>query len=73
MLIAKFHSMNLAMKCKIWKMRQESRGGWDSSTRWIVFIDTDTFIEWENLLVLLRHLNDAKPIYIGSPVWLPKL
>jgi hypothetical protein len=65
--------MNLAMKRKIWKMHQESRGGYGSSTRWFVFIDTDTFVEWENLLVLLSHLKDAKPIYIGSPVWLPKL
>jgi hypothetical protein len=61
------------MKRKIWKMHQESRGGYNSLTRWFVFLDTDTFVEWENLLVLLNHLDDAKPIYIGSPVWLPKL
>lgn len=65
--------MNLAMKRKIWKMHQESRSQFNSLTRWFVFIDTDTFIEWENLLVLLSHLDNAKPIYIGSPVWLPKL
>lgn len=63
--------MNLAMKRKIWKMHQESGGGFNF--RWFVFIDTDTFIEWENLLFLLSHLNDAKPLYIGSPVWLPGL
>lgn len=65
--------MNLAMKRKIWKMHQESRGGYNSLARWFVFLDTDTFVEWENLLVLLNHLNDAEPIYVGSPVWLPKL
>lgn len=65
--------MNLAMKRKIWEMNQESLRASDSLTRWFVFLDTDTFIEWENLLFLLKHLDDATPIYIGSPVWLPKL
>lgn len=65
--------MNLAMKRKIWNMHQESRGGHDPLTKWFVFIDTDTFIEWENILTLLNHLDHAKKMYIGSPVWLPKL
>lgn len=65
--------MNLAMKRKIWRMHQEPFSAHDSLTRWFVFIDTDTFIEWENLLVLLNHLDHAEKIYIGSPVWLPEL
>ena len=60
--------MNLPMKRKIWKMQQDM----DQSERkkWFVFIETDTFMEWDNLFGLLEHLDPAKKIYIGSPVWL---
>lgn len=45
------------------------------STRkqWFVFIDTDTFVDWDNLFGLLEHLNAEDRLYIGSPVWLPGL
>ncbi|KUJ17074.1 glycosyltransferase family 31 protein [Mollisia scopiformis] len=63
--------MNLAMKRKIWKMQREIGG--EHRAKWFVFIDTDTFVEWDNLLELLEHHDPANKIYIGSPVWLPGL
>lgn len=62
--------MNLAMKRKIWAMRDDHN---IRKMKWFVFIDTDTFVNWDNLLGLLDHLNPGKPMYIGSPVWLPKM
>jgi hypothetical protein len=64
--------MNLAMKRKIWKMRQETSDVY-MQRQWFVFIDTDTFIEWDNLLAFLQHFDARKRLYIGSPVWLPGL
>lgn len=60
--------MNLAMKREIWAMRQEM-----DPKKWFVFIDTDTFVDWDNLLELLGHQNANLQVYMGSPVWLPKL
>ncbi|SMR45876.1 unnamed protein product [Zymoseptoria tritici ST99CH_1E4] len=57
--------MNLAMLRKIRAMI--------SDKKWFVFIDTDTFIDWNNLFTLLEHLNPEKRMYLGSPVWLPGL
>jgi len=65
--------MNLAMKRKIWTMQRGISDGHTAWKKWFVFIDTDTFVEWDNLLGLLEHLDPAKQIYIGSPVWLPGL
>jgi hypothetical protein len=65
--------MNLAMKRKIWTMQHEIGHGHTALKKWFVFIDTDTFVEWDNLLGLLENLDAAKQIYIGSPVWLPEL
>ncbi|KAF8853717.1 glycosyltransferase family 31 protein, partial [Acephala macrosclerotiorum] len=65
--------MNLAIKRKIWTMQQEIGDGHTAWKKWFVFIDTDTFVEWDNLLGLLEHLDATKQIYIGSPVWLPEL
>jgi hypothetical protein len=65
--------MNLAMKRKIWRMQHEIGHGHTALKKWFVFIDTDTFVEWDNLLGLLEHLDATKEIYIGSPVWLPEL
>ena len=59
------------MKRKIWRMQQATPE--TPRKKWFVFIDTDTFIEWDNLLALLEHLNSAEKLYIGSPVWLPDL
>nr|POF06243.1 hypothetical protein CFP56_75538 [Quercus suber] len=65
--------MNLAMKREIWKMRRVVGIRQKAWKKWFVFIDTDTFIEWDNLFGLLEHLNAADQVYIGSPVWLPML
>ena len=64
--------MNLAMERKIWAMQQDIGNG-AVRKEWFVFIDTDTLVEWDNLLGLLEHLDAAKRVYIGSPVWLPRL
>lgn len=64
--------MNLPMKRKIWNIQQKIS---DESMRkkWFVFVETDTFVEWDNLFLLLEHLDPTKKIYIGSPVWLSGL
>jgi hypothetical protein len=64
--------MNLAMKRKIWKIQQE-KGDAHMQWKWFVFIDTDTFVEWDNMLTFLEHLDSREKLYIGSPVWLPNL
>lgn len=61
---------NMAIKRMIWKMLGAERSAlW--RRKWYFFIDTDTFIEWDNLLALLEHLNPLKNMYMGSPVWGP--
>jgi hypothetical protein len=57
---------NLAIKRKIWKMLKSNTL---PRRKWYVFIDTDTFIEWDNLLGLLEHSDPQKLLYMGSPVW----
>ncbi|PBP25962.1 hypothetical protein BUE80_DR003096 [Diplocarpon rosae] len=56
---------NLPMKRMIWRMQQDRGRQMD----WFLFIDTDTFIEWDNLLGLLENLDPSKTLYMGSPVW----
>lgn len=34
--------------------------------RWYVFIETDTYMVWSNLLRYLHSLNPAEPLYLGS-------
>lgn len=64
---------NLAIKRKIWQMMQqetsESRKDW----KWFVFIDTDTFVDWDNIFAFLEHFDSREKLYFGSPVWLPDL
>jgi len=62
---------NMAIKRKIWKMMREASNTLPRR-KWYVFIDTDTFVEWDNILALLEHLDPRKNLYIGSPVWIPK-
>ncbi|PQE29652.1 glycosyltransferase family 31 protein [Rutstroemia sp. NJR-2017a BBW] len=57
---------NLAIKRKIWKMLRSNAV---PKRKWYVFIDTDTFVEWDNLLAMLEHFNPQKNLYMGSPVW----
>jgi hypothetical protein len=61
---------NMAIKRKIWKMLGETSNILPRR-KWYVFIDTDTFVEWDNILALLEHLDPRKNQYIGSPVWVP--
>ena len=35
---------------------------------WFVFIETDTYIFWDNLLRMLENLDPLVPQYIGSPL-----
>lgn len=64
--------MNLAMKWKIWEMLQKTDNA-HLRRKWFVFIDTDTFVEWDNMLAFLEHFDARQKLYMGSPVWLPKL
>lgn len=57
---------NLPMKRRLWQMQQDGRM---SKRKWFLFIDTDTWIEWDNLFAFLEHLNPSKELYMGSPVW----
>lgn len=36
---------------------------------WYVFMDTDTYLGWSNLLKLLSRLNPNSPLYFGSIWW----
>lgn len=65
--------MNLAMKRKIWTLQQDLPDGSAARKKWFVFIDTDTFVEWENIFELLEHFDTTERFYFGSPVWLPGL
>jgi hypothetical protein len=67
--------MNLPMKRKIWNMQHDNDSGEGAlaQKKWFVFIETDTYVEWDNLFELLEHLDPAEKVYIGSPVWLPTL
>ncbi|KIV77793.1 hypothetical protein PV11_09573 [Exophiala sideris] len=44
---------------------------WDfkPKKKWYVFIETDTFVVWENLFHWLAHMDADQPLYMGSPVW----
>ena len=35
---------------------------------WFVFIETDTYVFWDNLFRLLLHFNSSVPLYMGSPL-----
>jgi hypothetical protein len=65
--------LNLPMKRKIWRMQHGNVEGYLARKKWFVFIETDTYVEWDNLFGLLEHLDPAKKVYIGSPVWLSGL
>lgn len=36
--------------------------------QWYVFIETDTYIFWDNLFRMLSQLSPMAPLYIGSPL-----
>jgi hypothetical protein len=60
--------MNLAMLRKIRAMQQDL-----GPRKWYIFLDTDTFVNWDNMFALLEHLDSEQRMYVGSPVWLPGL
>ncbi|OJJ36383.1 hypothetical protein ASPWEDRAFT_37949 [Aspergillus wentii DTO 134E9] len=37
------------------------------SAKWFVFLESDTFLFWDNLFRLLDHYNPDAPVYMGSP------
>lgn len=36
---------------------------------WYFFIDADTYVSWRNLMSWLKHVDPAKPHYIGGVQW----
>ncbi|KAF2254741.1 glycosyltransferase family 31 protein [Trematosphaeria pertusa] len=41
-------------------------------SNWFVFVETDTYVNWDNMYRFLTHFNPKTPYYFGSPVWPPK-
>lgn len=39
-----------------------------SAAQWYVFIETDTYIFWDNLFRMLSQLSPLVPLYLGSPL-----
>ena len=39
------------------------------SKQWYLFIETDTYVDWENLFFWISHFDASQPLYMGSPVW----
>ncbi|CAG8013001.1 unnamed protein product [Penicillium salamii] len=37
------------------------------SAEWYVFLETDTYIVWDNLFRLLEQFDPSSPLYMGSP------
>lgn len=37
--------------------------------QWYLFIETDTYVDWENLFFWISHFDADQPLYMGSPVW----
>lgn len=65
--------MNLPMKKYLWQLQRNLGAAGLSRKKWFVFVETDTFIDWDNLFELLSHMDASRKLYIGSPVWLPDL
>lgn len=36
---------------------------------WYVFVELDTYVNWDNLYRFLSRFDSAEPHYFGSPVW----
>lgn len=58
---------NLPMKRMIWNLQQSLKK--EERKKWFLFIDTDTWVEWDNIFELLGHLDSSDKLYMGSPVW----
>ncbi|KAF2271427.1 uncharacterized protein EI97DRAFT_437854 [Westerdykella ornata] len=40
--------------------------------RWFVFLELDTYVNWDNMYRFLSQFDPRSPHYFGSPVWPPK-
>ncbi|CZT44352.1 uncharacterized protein RSE6_04508 [Rhynchosporium secalis] len=58
---------NLPLKRMIWNSQQKLKEG--QRKKWFLFIDTDTWVELDNVFELLGHLDHTDKLYMGSPVW----
>jgi hypothetical protein len=38
-------------------------------TNWFVFIETNAYVNWDNMYRFLSRVNPLAPYYFGSPVW----
>lgn len=38
--------------------------------KWYVFIESDTYLVWSNLLEYLARIDASKPLYIGKPMYI---
>ncbi|KAF2704959.1 glycosyltransferase family 31 protein [Pleomassaria siparia CBS 279.74] len=38
-------------------------------SRWFLFVELDTYINWDNLYRFLVTFNPKQPYYFGSPIW----
>jgi hypothetical protein len=38
-------------------------------SRWFVFVELDTYVNWDNLYRFLLNFNPKQPHYFGSPIW----
>ncbi|KAH7119856.1 hypothetical protein B0J11DRAFT_71569 [Dendryphion nanum] len=38
-------------------------------TNWFIFVEIDTYVNWDNMYRFLDNFNPLTPYYFGSPVW----
>lgn len=53
----------IPMLYRAWKAKQPD-------TKWFVFMEADTLIEWDNLRVFLDRHDAREELYLGAPVWI---
>lgn len=44
-----------------------------TDAKWYIFIETDTYLAWSNLLAYLTHFDATKPLYIGKHLYINAL
>ena len=45
----------------------EQAFGVNPTAKWFVFLESDTYIVWDNLFRMLDHFDPSVPMYMGSP------
>lgn len=40
-------------------------------SQWYVFVELDTYVNWDNLYRFLLSFNSTTPYYFGAPIWPP--